>query len=108
MEIGLPSAAWVLPPLALGLSIGFILAVSCLRHWLSVSTATDGRDLVASLKRLGIQYLAVSILLTIVAANQLSARLPVEAGAQAVKYALWGLPFGLALGVRWTAQRGDR
>lgn len=108
MEIGLPPTAWVLPPFALGLSIGFILAVSCLRHWFSVSTTAEGRNLVGSLKRLGFQYLVASIFLTVIAANLLSARLPVEASAQAVKFALWGLPFGLALGVRWMALRGER
>ena len=95
-------------PFALGLCIGFCVAVFGLWRWFSEGCTEGGRDLVAVFRRMGVRYLMVGLLLTAAGGNWLSAYLPGHSALATIQGALWGLPFGLAAGIRWVFLRGLR
>lgn len=106
MEAGFLSSIANVPPFLIGVVIGFLVAISCLRHWFALNAAQQGRHLVGSLRRLGIQYLAAGVLLTVAAANYVGQSFPTAARPDLVKLALWGLPWGIVAGFRWISRRG--
>lgn len=106
VDAGFSSISSNVPPFLIGVFIGLLIAVSCLRHWFALNAGQDGRHLVASLRRLGLQYLAAGILLTVAAANYVSQGMLPGSRTEIVKLALWGLPWGLVAGFKWTSRRG--
>jgi hypothetical protein len=95
-------------PFALGLSIGFCVAVFGLWRWFSEGCTEAGRDIFSAFRRMGFRYVAVGLLLTAAAGHWLSTYLPGHSAIHTIQGALWGLPFGLAVGVRWVFLRGLR
>jgi hypothetical protein len=100
--------AWATAPFLLGLSIGFFAALLGLARWVTYSSTVSGRNLVATLKRVGLQYAAAGALLTVAAASCLSRFLPDLSCVHAVQGALWGFPVGLCAGIHWICRRGAR
>lgn len=107
MEAGISTAVTNIPPFLIGVVIGVLVVVSCLRHWFALNAAQQGRQLVGSLRRLGLQYLAAGILLTVVAANHLGQSFSVAPRTEIIKLALWGLPWGIVAGFKWILRRSE-
>jgi hypothetical protein len=108
MRLDLASLLPAVAPVLMGFTIGFLVGVSALWRWFAQTTVAGGRDLVAGLKRTGLQYLAGGVLLTLAAAHLLSGHLHQSDAFETAKLALWGLPVGLFFGVRWVYRRGAR
>lgn len=107
MEAVVSLAAKAAPFLA-GALIGITVAITALRRWYASSTTPEGRDIVSSLRRVGLTSLAIAVLLTVAAGLWVASQLPLHDRPEALPAALWGLPCGLALGVCWVVRRGER
>jgi hypothetical protein len=103
----LTNLATAAAPYVLGLAIGFGTAVYGLRRWLTVSALRPSANLVSTLRRVGFQYLAVGIVLTVAGSNWMARQLGVPV-LEVTQHCLWGLPFGLFTGTRWVLRRGER
>jgi hypothetical protein len=95
-------------PFALGLCIGFVVAVMGVWRWYAGSAAGFERNLVTGFKRQTVQALLLGIALTVFSAGWLSLRFTGHTNLQTIQGALCGLPFGLAAGVSWVWRRGER
>lgn len=104
----LVSLAWALSPLVLGLAIGFAIAVAGIWRWFAGGATPAGRNLVAALRREGIQFLAGGVLLTWAAAAWLYHAHASHVSPMALQAALCAYPLGVAAGVRWVCLRGER
>ena len=108
MVSALGSLAVAAAPYVLGLAIGFALSVIGLQRWVHTLSVLPTGDLLSKLRRVGLQYLAVGVALTLLAGNRLSIFLTGAPDWDTTAHALWGLPFGMFFGARWMLRRGER
>lgn len=104
----LEKLAVVAAPYVLGLFVGFVVAVLALQRWLVASSSSPTGDILGLLRRVGVQYLAVGVALTVLGGNQLAIFLTGAPDWTLVQHSLWGLPLGLFFGGRWVLRRGER
>ena len=95
-------------PYMLGLAIGFGISVLALHRWFHTLSVAPSGDLLSLLRRVGLQYLAVGVALTLLGGNRLGIFLTGTPQWDVTQHALWGLPFGLFFGARWMLRRGER
>jgi hypothetical protein len=108
MVAALSEIAVAAAPYLLGLLVGFGVSVFAVQRWFHSLSAAPSGDLLSTLRRVGLQYLAAGIVVTLLAANRLGVFLTGVPGLEVTQHALWGLPFGLFFGARWMLRRGAR
>lgn len=95
-------------PYLLGFAIGFGVAILGLRRWMALAGASPTANIVPILRRVGLRYLSLGLLLTLTLANALSHYIHGGFSPALLQHTLWGLPFGVFFGARFVFRRGER